>query len=135
MREFYRGPRVLVTDKVITVQRAAPRSFVLAELHAVHIVRQRGACGMSGERVLGISALVSGIVIVPVVGRVSVGVATVTTVVALVYAFIHLRLGPPAHHELVATYRGVRAVVFESDDQREFEQVCRGLQRALERLG
>ncbi len=134
MRVFYRGPRALITADAITVAQSASRSFVLMELADVYIVRQQAAPSVGGTRPLGVSALVGGIVIAPVVGRESVLLAVAVLVGLLLCAFVCLRVGPPAHHELVATYRGRTVVVFASEDQREFDQVCRALQRALEQL-
>ncbi|RSM64447.1 hypothetical protein DMB66_19930 [Actinoplanes sp. ATCC 53533] len=132
MRVYYRGPRALITADAITVAQSASRSYALSELADVYIIRQQAARGPGGARSMGVSALVGSLVIVPVAGRASVALAAVIFVGLLVCAFVCLRVGPPAHHELVATYRGRRVLVFASDDQREFNQVCRGLQRARE---
>jgi hypothetical protein len=132
MRVFYRGPRALITADMITVAQSASHSYVLMELADVFIVRQQAARSVGNARSMGVSALVGGIVIGPVVGRISVVLGAAILVGLLVVALACLRPGPPAHHELVATYRGRQVVVFTSDDQREFNQVCRGLQRARE---
>jgi hypothetical protein len=132
MRVFYRGPRALITAEVITVRSSASRSFVLADLSDLCLVSQRGAGGPGGSRTMGVSALVGGIAVGPVMGRASVLLTVVVVAALFVCAFVCLRVGPPAHRELVATYRGRRVVVFASDDQREFGQVCRGIQRAME---
>ena len=132
MRAFYRGPRALITADVITVVQSASRSYFLAEFADLYIVRQQAAPRVGGARSLGVSALVSSIVIVPTVGRESAVMAAVVLVALLIGGFVCLRVGSPAHHELVASYRGRRVVVFSSDDQREFDQVCRAMQRALE---
>jgi len=135
MRVFYRGPRALITDEAITVGPAAPRRFALAELSAVYIVRQQSHRRSDPHPMMGASALVAGVLMVPIIGPVSKILATAVMAVMVVYAIACFRFGPAAHHELVATYRGRHAKVFESDSQHEFDQVCRGLQRALEGLG
>jgi len=132
MRVFYRGPRALVTADVITVRSSALRSYALADLSDLYLVTQQGAGGSGGSRAMGVSALVGGILVVPAIGRASVVLTTVVVVALCLCAFVCLRIGPPAHRELVATYRGRRVVVFASDDQQEFGQVCRGIQRAME---
>jgi hypothetical protein len=132
MRVFYRGPRALITRDAITVRSSTSHRYVLAELSDFYLVAQQGAGGAGGSRTMGVSALVGGIVVVPVMGPVSVVLTTVVVTALLLCAFVCLRIGPPPHHELVATYRGRRVVVFSSDDQREFGQVCRGIQRARE---
>jgi hypothetical protein len=135
MRVFYRGPRALITDEVITVARTVPRSFLLADLSAVHIVRQQARGDADPRRTTGVSVLVSGVLLVPIIGPVSKIMAIAIVVAMAGYALLCFRTGPPAHNELVATHRGRLTVVFESDDRREFDQVCRGMQRALERVG
>jgi len=135
MRVFYRGPRALITDEVITVGAAEPRSFALAELSAVFIVRQPRRRVSDTHRTMGVSALVGGVLLVPIIGPVSRVLAIAALVLMVLYAVFCFRFAPSAHNELVATYRGRSAKVFESDSQREFDQVCRGLQRALEWLG
>ncbi|AGZ43579.1 DUF6232 family protein [Actinoplanes friuliensis] len=132
MRVFYRGPGAVITAELVTVVHSVRRSYVLAELEHVHIVRQQGRNGLADHRAMGVSALVSGIIVVPVVGQVSALLAAVVIIVLVLGAVVYMRLGPPAHHELVATYRGRRVVVFASDNEREFDQVCRGFQRAKE---
>lgn len=133
MRVFYRGPRAVITADVITVGRSTPHSYPIAELADVYVIRQRRARRPARVRTMGVSALVGGIVVVPTIGRVSVLLAAVVVVTALfVCAMGCLRIAPPAHHELVASYRGQPVLVFASEDQREFDQVCRGFQRARE---
>ena len=78
------------------------------------------------------SVLAGGALVVPVMGRASVVLTAVVAVALCLCAVVCLRIGPPAHRELVATCRGRRMVMFASDDEREFGQVCRGIQRAME---
>lgn len=132
MRVFYRGPRAVVTADVITIRSSVSHSFVLANLSDFCLVAQRGAEGPGAGRTMGVSALVGGIVVVPVMGPVSVILTAVMASALFLGAFVCLQAGPPAHRELVASYRGHQVVVFSSDDEREFGQVCRGIQRAME---
>jgi len=110
MSVYYRGPRALVTDKAIDVAHLVPRSYLLAELRAIHIVRQKRGSGPGNSRVLGVSALVGAVVTTPVIWRASSTLAVVILVVCVLYAVLTLRVGPEVHHELVATYRGRRTI-------------------------
>lgn len=133
MRVFYRGPRAVITADAITVRSSVSRSYLLADLSDFYLVAQQGVSGQGGSRTMGVSALVGGLVAVPVIGPTSVMLTAVVMSALVLFAFVCLRIGPPAHHELVASYRGRRVVIFASDDEREFGQVCRGVQRAVER--
>jgi Family of unknown function (DUF6232) len=132
MRVFYRGPRALITADTITVARSTSTSYALVDLSGVHRVVQRGGQESRGSRTMGVSALVGGIVTVPVMGPVSPALTVAVVGALLLCAFVCLRIDPPTHYELVATYRGCWVVIFASDDGREFDQVCRGIQRAME---
>jgi hypothetical protein len=133
MRVFYRGPGAVITSDTITVARSTSTSFALADLSDLHLVVQRAGAEPRGGRAMGVSALVGGVVTVPVMGPVSPALTVAVVGALLLCAFVCLRIDPPTHHELVGTYCGRRVVVFASDDRREFGQVCRGVQRAMER--
>jgi hypothetical protein len=84
---------------------------------------------------MGLSALVGAILVIPLVGRVSVVLTGVVLSVLAVGAVISLRSRPRSTWELMAMYRGRLTTLYTSADQHEFEQVCRGLQRCLEKVG
>jgi hypothetical protein len=129
---FYRGRRALITHEVFETTQVCRRQFVIGELANVHIVRHDPGSD-SGNRVLGMSALVAALVVVPVVGPASEMLAGLSVVVLLAGAVASLRRRSPVRWQLVATWGEQPIVLFESTDETEFQQVCRGLRRALER--
>ncbi|BBH71222.1 hypothetical protein ACTI_79070 [Actinoplanes sp. OR16] len=131
MSVFYRGPRVLITDEFFEV--AGLRRFPVRALRDVHIVRYQ-APGAGAHQVMGLSALAGAVVAIPLVGRESAVLGAVIVIVLLVHAAFSLSRRPPPRWDLVAVCGQEYARLFSSSDQREFEQVCRGLQRSLERL-
>ncbi|WP_229076427.1 DUF6232 family protein [Actinoplanes sp. DH11] len=136
---FYRGPRVLITEEYFEVATgvagvAGPmgvRRYPVRALRGVHIVRH-DTTGHALHQAMGLSALAAAVVAIPLVGRLSMILGGLTVAVLLVQAAISLSRRPPASWELVAACDGRYAVLFSSVKQREFEQVCRGLQRCLE---
>jgi hypothetical protein len=82
----------------------------------------------------GISALLVAFVMIPRVGWPE---ATLSVIVALA-AGLCLAMGGRRDRgvqwALAADHRGRRTVLFVSTDRREFDQVCRALRRATERL-
>lgn len=131
---FYRGRRVLITHSVFETACVGRLQYAIKDLVDVHIVRMDPEPD-PGARVLGLSALVAGFLVVPVVGPGSKMVAGLAAGVFLIGALTHLRRRLPVRWELAATYGGLSVTLFESEDQTEFDQVCRGLQRALEQDG
>jgi hypothetical protein len=132
MSVFYRGPNVVITNDAFEVACIARRRYAIAGMSAIHIVRNDPDGNPAAQRVLGLSALVSVFVVVPVVGRASAVVAVVAMLGLLLYATVALRTIPKVRWDLVAVYRGHLTVLYTTMDQREFEQVCQGLQRCLE---
>jgi hypothetical protein len=131
MRVFYRGRRVLITQHVFETAHVGRLRYAIRGLAEVGIVRVDPEPDPGG-RLLGLSALVAGFLVVPVVGPGSKLVAGLAAGVFLVGSVTHLRRRLPVRWELVATYGGQPVTLFASEDQTEFDQVCRGLQRALE---
>jgi hypothetical protein len=80
---------------------------------------------------MGVSALVAALVTVPLAGRLPVALTVVVLGGLIVYSAVCLRTRSSCWR-LVAWYRGEVTMLFESPDQREFDQVCRGLLRSLE---
>jgi len=126
MTILYRGPRGLVTQDVIATVHLGWSRVAIKDLTAIHIVRTRPD---GSRRFLGLSALLLVLLTIPVVGWPSV-VVLVATAVALVVDGRRDRRIP---WTLVADRCGVRTILFESTDQVEFDQLCRGLRRAVER--
>jgi hypothetical protein len=105
------------------------RRYVVRDLQAIQIIRSGGA---RDRRIVALSALASGLVAIPVIGRASAAVGAVVLAGMALYVGFCLRTNTPGQWSLVAVYRGQLTTIFVSEDQREFDQVCRGLQRCLE---
>ena len=130
MPVFYRGPRAFITHQRIEVPHEGRRCFRIAELSGVHIVRVDQEYGVDRNRAMGVSALVAALVTLPL----ALPPAVLTVVVLgglVVYAAVCLRTRSSCWR-LVASYQGEVTILFESPDEREFDQVCRGLLRSLE---
>lgn len=132
MPVFYRGPRALITSEVIEVPHPQWRRFAIKDLAAVHIVQHGPDVNVARRRAFGLVALGSIFVTVPAIGQSSPIVAVAVMIGSLTYAGACLRSASGVAWSLVATYRGRTLVLFESSSQREFDQVCRALRRALE---
>jgi hypothetical protein len=132
MTVFYRGPRALITHKVIEVPYVARRSFLIRELSSVHIVHTAPTGRLSQHRLLSAAALASMFLTVPVAGQASGVLAGLIVVASMICAGACLRIKEVVRYDLVAIQRGRLVVVFSSSDLREFEQVCRAVRRALE---
>lgn len=127
---FYRGRRALITERVFERAHVARLQFAISNLSEVHIVRCSGPG--RGGRLLGLSALVAALLIVPIVGLESKIAAGAAAGISLVGSILALRRRAPVRWRLTALYGGEFITLFESEDQTEFDQVCRGLRRALE---
>lgn len=123
MTILYRGPHALVTPEMIATVHVGWRRLPVRDLGTVQIVRVR----LDGSRrLLGLSALLVAVMTVPVAGW------PPAVVLAAAAAGLVMR----RHRDrwnLTAEHSGARAVLFTSTDQREFDQVCRALRRAVER--
>ena len=132
MPVFYRGPRALITHEAIEVPHLRWRRFAIKDLAAVHIVQHGPDANVTRRRASGLIALGSIFVTVPAIGQSSPIVAVAVMIGSLTYAGACLRSVSGAGWSLVAAYRGQTVVLFQSTSQREFDQVCRALLRALE---
>jgi uncharacterized protein DUF6232 len=131
MPVFYRGSRALITQQVFETVYLGRLQYAIKGLTEVHIVRLDPE-STRGLRFLGLSALVAAFLVVPIVGPASKVVAGSAAAILFLGSVINLRRRPPVRWELVATYKGRPVTLFEPADQTEFDQVCRGLRRALE---
>ena len=132
MPVFYRGPRALITYEVIEVPHPQWRRIAIKDLTAVHIVQHGPEVHVARRRAFGLVALGSIVVTVPAIGQSSPIVALAVMIGSLTYAGACLRSASGVVWSLVAAYRGRTVVLFQSASQREFDQVCRALRRALE---
>jgi hypothetical protein len=128
---FYRGRRALITQHVFETMHVARLQYAINDLTDVHIVRIDPQLD-PGRRVLALSAVVAAFVVVPIVGTASTIVAGLAVVVLLSGSVATMRRRLPVRWELSAVCRGQRVTLFESENQVEFDQVCRALRRALE---
>ena len=132
MPVFYRGPRAVVTDQRIVVAHESRRVYRIAELSAIHIVRTRPDPGTRWYRMMGVSAMVAALVMVPIADPLPTGLVIASLGCLAAYVTVCLRGRPRPCWQLMACYRGELTVLFESSDEREFDQVARGLVRSLE---
>jgi hypothetical protein len=128
---FYRGPRAFITQHVFETVHVARLQYAINDLTNVHIVRFDPAFD-PGHRVLGLSTMAAAFMVIPIVGPVSKAVAGLAAIVLLAGSILNMRRRSAARWELVATCDGRPVTLFKSENQGEFDQVCRGLQRALE---
>lgn len=134
MPVFYRGRRALITQNVFETVYEARLQYAIKDLAEIYIVRHDPE-SMSTARLMGISALVASLVVMPIVGPVSNVVAVLAAGVFAIGGVMNMRRRLPVRWALVATYEGEPITLFESENQTEFDQVCRGLQRAREHSG
>ncbi|MEU4240415.1 DUF6232 family protein [Actinoplanes sp. NPDC026619] len=134
MLVFYRGRRALITQQVFETIYIGRMRYAIEDLTDVHIVRFGPGFDL-GNRLFGFTALVAAFLVVPIVGPVSEILTGLVAGVLLVGSVLSAGRRLSVRWELVAIYRGQPVTLFESADQTEFDQVRRGLQRALERNG
>ncbi|GAA1587961.1 hypothetical protein GCM10009828_010650 [Actinoplanes couchii] len=108
------------------------RSFEVAELTDIRVVRSRDGQDRAGHQALGASALVAAVVSLPVLGAGSMIVAVTATAALTLGAGFLLRSRSGRRRQLRAYYRGVDVEIFSSTDEREFEAFRRGLIRSKE---
>jgi len=135
MRNYYRGPDVLITDRVFVVLAPAPVWYRIDEIQDARVVRG----DLPPVRVLTAHFAAAAIVLLAIGwpflhAPVAYLTAIVTVMVSCIAAGVCWRLAPRAY-ELRATYRKFEVCLFESTDERVFGQVRRGLLRALEGRG
>ena len=133
MRIYYRGPDALITDERFVWRTAAPRIFPIRELRRVGLVRDdvpdpRSGAAMVGAAGLGTAAAVAWVSVGTTVGG-ALGVLAIVTLLAAVTA---RQLRTVHMWRLQATYRGQLTIIYESTDERVFNQVTRALRRAVE---
>ena len=132
--EGFRGRRALITEHIFETDHVARVRYAIRGLAGVYIICHDPE-GESAAQILGSSALVASVLVVPVIGPVSEVLTAVTIGAFIIGGAFHLRRRSPMRRELVATYKGRPVVLYVSEDETEFDQVCRGLQRALEHRG
>lgn len=134
MPVFYRGRRALITQTVFETVHEERVQYAIKDLAEIYIIRHDPE-SMSTDRLMGLSALVAALVVMPIVGPISNVVAVLTAGVFAIGGVMNMRRRLPVRWVLVAIYEGEPITLFESENQTEFDQVCRGLQRAREHRG
>ena len=132
MAVVYRGPHVVVSDDVVEVLEAGRRRrYAVRQLRAVNIFLEARGRDARAWRWASVLALLGAVAVVVVDYRLALALLAIAVVAAV--AYVYLKHGRPGRWHLMAVYRGEHRTLFSSTDRREFSQVCRGLQRALER--
>lgn len=134
MSLYYIGPRARITNEVFECLALTQTSFAVGQLKDVHIVRPTvaarefvvpvGFFSSAGASVAGLCGDLPGTVRIVVLLLATLGVLALA---AIWTASRHRRLC-----ELRATYQGHPVCLFQTTDVREFGQVSRALQRAIE---
>jgi hypothetical protein len=130
---YYRGPDALITAESFVWRTAEPRIFAIRELRHVGLVqenladRRSGTAGIAGFG-MAVGAPAVWVVAGPVPGA-ALGLAAIITLIVAVTA---RQLRTVRVWQIRATYRGVGTVLYQSPDERVFNQVTRALRRAIE---
>jgi hypothetical protein len=126
---YYEGAEVVVTNHHVHTPRAR---YAVSELTELGI--SRGSAHPS-VLVSSVIAVAQAPIAVPVVAVLRSPVAFVLAAVLLLVpcgvAFVNSRRWPP-RLDLLARYRGREVALFSTHDEREFGQVSRAVQRAVE---
>jgi hypothetical protein len=126
---YYRQRGVIVTNHFFC---ADGYRYEVAQLRG--LMRTRGSLH-PGAIVGLVTAIAEAVVIVPLVSAVGAPIAWLLMVPALLVpcavGYVCARRWP-AQYELIATYRDREVTLFTCRDEREFGQVTRALQRAVE---
>ncbi|GAA1409180.1 DUF6232 family protein [Catellatospora coxensis] len=135
MPVYYRGPCARIDHRYFEVLEPEPRRFALSGLRGVHIVcvpSGRGGGGDTTTRLYTTGTV--GVAVAtawPVLGTGAMSVAA--TIAAAILVGARGCWGARTHSfELYGIYRGAYQLLFATADERMFEQVRRGLVRAME---
>jgi hypothetical protein len=135
MRTYYRGRDAHVTEEHFVWFTSPPKTFRIRELHDVVLVRGRPkVISRPGSRLAGggIVLLAAGWPLAVAPGAVT---ATLIVLAGAGVAAAAYRIRRPQHWELHAHYRGRPVVIFSGGNLQAFNQITRGLRRALESSG
>ncbi|RZU51675.1 hypothetical protein EV385_3508 [Krasilnikovia cinnamomea] len=128
-RTYYRGPDAVITDEHFVWRTTSARVFEIRDLRQVHRV--------SGKPAHPYAIVAGGAVLLTSVGWAALttppaymlGLLTVAAAGALAVTINRTR---SRTWRLEATYRGRDVVLYTQSDPRVFNQVSRGLRRAME---
>jgi hypothetical protein len=128
-RTYYRGPEVVVTDRLFVWHTTPTKGFVVRDLRKVELVRtHRNPFSAYAAAAVVASALATWLLL----GTSAAYVTGVMGLAILPFVFTTGRRFRPRRWELRATYRGHQILLFASSDSQAFHQVARGLRRAVE---
>jgi hypothetical protein len=132
MRIYYRGPDVVITDEAFVCRTAPRRVFVIRELD--HVVMVRG--DLDPTRTTSAHVAGGALVLVaagwPMVDSPAAYLAASLIIVVPGAATVACWRMRPRRWELRATYRGQETTLYASTDAQTFNQIGRGLRRAIE---
>ncbi|GAA2382350.1 hypothetical protein Cme02nite_53510 [Catellatospora methionotrophica] len=135
MPVYYRGPCAHIDHRYFEVRGPEPRRFALRGLRGVHIVCvPSGRAGSGGATTRLYATGTAGVAAAtawPVLGTGATSVAATIAAAFLVGTRGCWRTRTHSY-ELHAFYRGSWRLLFATTDERMFEQVRRGLVRAME---
>lgn len=143
MTIFYRGPHLRITDQVLDVRYPWPRRFAVRDLSELCVIEQEqslpaigiiraGSTGIAAAGTAALAVAATGgwpVFQTPVAAAAMIMLLIASVVVAA--ACWRLKI---TEYELTACYRGQPVRLYRSTDFRAFDQVKRGLLRALEQV-
>lgn len=131
-RTYYRGPDAVVTDKLFVWRTTPTKGFVVRDLRNVQLVRgTNGSLGPYAAYIAGGAAILVAAVWTMLGSLATYALGFLAVAVPAGFAVAGMRTRT-RRWELRATYRGTHVVLYASSDARVFNQVVRGLRRALE---
>jgi hypothetical protein len=132
MRIYYRGHDALVTDDVIAWHVSPSRSFPLCDLQDVVVVE----AGVSPSQRRSTHVAIGSVVLIaagwPLLDSAAAYAVAIVALTVSGAAGVACWRTRPRRWELRATHRGQLVVLYASSDTRTFNQVTRGLRRAIE---
>jgi hypothetical protein len=132
MRIYYRSPDLVITDEAFILLAAPRRTYLIRELHQVGMIRGELDPARSSSAHVAGGALVLVVAGWPMLDNVAAYAAAALIVALPGAASIACWRLKPRHWELRATYENREVVLYSSADVRIFNQVGRGLRRAIE---
>jgi hypothetical protein len=132
MRTYYRGPDVLITREAFVRRTAPQRIFVIRDLH--HVVMVRGELDPARSTTAHVAggALVLVAASWPMLDKPATFAAAALVIALPSMAGIACWRMRPRRWELRAGYQGHEVILYASADITTFNQVSRGLRRAIE---
>lgn len=128
-RTYYRGPEVVVTDRLFVWRTTPTKGFVVRDLRDVELVSPHRTPYAAYAAVAVVILAIATWALIDSSAAYATGAAAAAVPPLFVFAGRRMR---PQRWELRATYRGYGILLFASSDSRVFNQVARALRRAVE---